>query len=345
MKRYLISFIPYSIAALSLLIALVSPCLGQEKVIVSQFGKEKFLLYLPLYIAMEENYFQENGIDIKLVFAGNDDQVFATVAGGSADFGVGDPVFTAIAQERGFRAKTVAMLIRKLGNTGYTNKPDIDFVKKPEELANLRIGSLPKPSTTFTLLDEIKRNYKEQLKNTQIVQAGMGGQLALLESGQVDIAIDLEPAVSRLEAKGYRVVFNLNEHIDPQVITGLMTTEDTISRRPKVVQAMVNGLEKALTTLTHSPEIGVSVARKLFPELSPEIIDRAVKRMISKGVYPESTVIMDSYWQRTLKTRLDSGQLKHDQTLETSVDNTFATQARTQFRPAIATLSSVDAAN
>ena len=84
-----------------------------EKVTLAQFGQSKFLLYLPLYIAQEEGFFAQQGLDVDLKFAGNDDQVFAAVMSGSVNYGMGDPVFTAIAAEKGGAAKTVAMLITR----------------------------------------------------------------------------------------------------------------------------------------------------------------------------------------------------------------------------------------
>ena len=79
----------------------------KEKVVISQFGKEKFLLYLPLYIAMEDGLFAKRGLDIDLRFVGNDDQIFATVISGDAMFGVGDPVFAAISREKGGPAESL----------------------------------------------------------------------------------------------------------------------------------------------------------------------------------------------------------------------------------------------
>ncbi len=91
-----------------------------KKVTIAQFGKEKFLLYLPLYVAMEEGIFRGRGIHVELLFAGNDDQVFASVVSGEASFGVGDPVFAAIARERGGPGKIVGLLVTRLGLVGYT---------------------------------------------------------------------------------------------------------------------------------------------------------------------------------------------------------------------------------
>ncbi len=98
---------------------------AREKVVIAQFGKEKFLLYLPLYVAMEEGLFEKQGLDVQLQFAGNDDQIFATVISGAATFGVGDPVFAAISREKGGPGRIVAMMVTRIGLSGYTNKRDI----------------------------------------------------------------------------------------------------------------------------------------------------------------------------------------------------------------------------
>lgn len=304
-----------------------SPALAQERVKLAQFGKEKFLLYLPLYLGMEAGYFAQEGIDIDLVFAGNDDQIFAAVASGSVSFGMGDPIFTAIAQEKGFPAKTVAMMISKLGNTGFTNNPEIPLVERPEDLAGLRIGSFPSPSTTYVQLEEIVDEIPETLPKAKIVQAPPGAQLALLEAGAVDIAVDLEPAVSRLANEGYRIVFNLDEFTEPLVITGLMTREEVIEKRPDLVAGMVRALQKSLDTIHNDPEETARIALEIFPDIGTDVVRAALSRMLAKNVYPRSVVIQDLDWQRSLQIRLERGDLKRPQATEIAVDNRFAIEA------------------
>ncbi len=297
-----------------------------QKVRIAQYGKAKFLLYLPLYVAMEEGLFKKRGIDVDLIFAGNDDQIFATVISGEAEFGVGDPVFTALASEKGIEAKTVAMLITNLGLTGYTNKPEVPEIKNPRDLKGLRVGSLPEPSTTFTLLSELKRNYPE-LSHMEIVQGAFGTHLAMLEAGRVDIAVDLEPTVSEVEEKGFRVVFPMTPFIERQAVTGLTTTAETIGGNPKLVEDVVASLQEAVSLIYSNKETSYNTAKKLFPNLSDKVIQNAVDRMMKDAMYPESLVVDDKLWQRTLKTRLDSGELKSPQATSISVDNTFATKA------------------
>ena len=300
------------------------PAPANEKVTIAQFGKERFLLYLPLYIAMEEGVFAKHGIDVDLKFAGNDDQIFATVISGAAQFGVGDPVFTAISHDKGGPGKVVALMLTNLGIGGVTNDPKVPMINTPEKLDGLRIGSLPEPSTTYTLLQGTKKRYS---LNLQIVQAPIDGQIALLEAGKADIAVDLEPDLSIFEDKGYRTVFDLAKWTDPQAITGFMTTEDYIKSHPQTVQKVVNSLQEALNMMYKDSQVAYRVGKKLYPNLSDKVVHNAVSHMLSESMYPHSVLVTDELWQRSLQTRTDSGQLKKPQATSVAVDNTFAIQA------------------
>lgn len=291
---------------------------------ITQTGKEKFLLYLPLYVAMEEGIFEKNGLKVDLTFAGNDDQVVATIIGGDADFGMGDPIFSAIAQEKGGKVETVSLMITKLILSGYTKNPQITGIDTPKKLDGLRISSWPAPSTMYTQLDKLK---KDDNLNLTIVEGAFNAQLALLEAGKVDIALDLEPAVSIVEDKGYKVVFELSEFTDSQAITGLTTTEKLIKQNPELVQKVVNSMQQAHTLLLNDKEVGIRVAKKLFPALSDKVINNAVTRILDKQSYPQSVEVKDAYWQRSLQSRLDSGELKNPQATDVAVDNSFALKA------------------
>lgn len=291
---------------------------------ITQAGKEKFLLYLPLYVAMEEGYFEKNGVKVDLSFAGNDDQVVATVIGGDADVGIGDPVFSAVAQEKGGKVKTVALMITKLVLTGYTKNLDIQEISTAKGLNGLRISSWPAPSTMYTQLEKLK---KDDNLDLTIVEGAFNAQLALLEAGKVDIALDLEPAASIVEEKGYKVVFDLSKFTDPQAITGLTVTEKFINEKPEVVQKVVDSMQQAHSVIAKDKEIGVRVAKKLFPNLSDKVIRTAINRIVDKGSYPKSVEVKDYYWQKTLQSRLDSGELKKHQATDVAVDNSFAVKA------------------
>jgi NitT/TauT family transport system substrate-binding protein len=184
---------------------------------------------------------------------------------------------------------------------------------------------------TYTLLSEIKA--KNNLANMTIAPAASDGQLALLESGQVDIATDIEPNISIAEDKGDPVVFDLSAWSDPQAITGVTTTDEIIKYYPQVVQKVVDGLQEAITMMYKDPEISYRVARKIYPNLSDKVVHAAVDRMLKDDIYSHSVVVNNNLWQRTLKTHLDNGELKKAQLTTVAVDNSFSFKAAQQFAP------------
>src|SRR5438270_393633 len=54
-----------------------NPQTGLETVKIAQWGQERYLIYLPMYVAIEKGYFKDAGLDVTLTFTGNDDQTFA----------------------------------------------------------------------------------------------------------------------------------------------------------------------------------------------------------------------------------------------------------------------------
>jgi len=297
------------------------------KVTVAQWGQEKYLIYLPFYIAQEKGFFKEEGLDITVKFSGNDDQVFASVLKGEAQFGIGDPVFTAISREKGAKGKVIASIVDGVTIWGVTNKASISSIGKPGDLAGLRVGTFPDPSTNFALMKETILKGGDTLKNTKIVQAPIGSQLALLENGSADIAMDLEPGTSIAESKGYRVVYSSPRFYGRFAFTGLTTTEDYINGNKDVVQKFVNAIEKALY-YCHTDEVGtIALAATLFPKLDTAVVANAVKRMLLDKTIPDHAVMSDAAWQKALQVRVKIGDLKELKPTADAVDNSFAQRA------------------
>lgn len=298
-----------------------------QEVTIAQWGQERYLIYLPLYVAMERQLFEKHGLRVRLLFTGNDDQTFASVIAGSAQFGVGDPVFTAISQERGYPAKVVATIVGGVAIWGLTKDPKIKPIEKPGDLAGLRIGTFPSPSTNYTLMKEVITEHPRELRATRIVQAPIGSQLALLESGSADIAMELEPATSIAESKGYRVVYSSPRFHGVFAFTGLTTTDKLIREQPDLVSKVVASLEEAVTLCHRDPSLAVQVGQALFPTLPKDVATRAVRRMIDEQTLPQHVLVDDNAWQAALRTRLSVGDLQHAQKTEVSVDNRFAKAA------------------
>ena len=61
------------------------------------------------------------------------------------------------------------------------------------------------------------------------------------------------------------------------------------------MQKVVSGLQDGLDSMHSNKEIPLRVAKKLFPTLSDQVIQRAVQRMLDQAAYPKSVRVDDAY--------------------------------------------------
>jgi NitT/TauT family transport system substrate-binding protein len=304
-----------------------SPSPQLTNITVAHWGQEKILIYLPLYVAMDGGFFKQQGLNVTLKYSGNDDQVFATVISGQAQFGVGDPTFTAISREKGGTGKVVATLVGAVANWGVTNKQSISEINDPHQLDGLRVTSFPSPSTTFTILSEIKKTLNLQRMN--IKQLAFGTEFGALERGDADLAIMLEPQASVAESKGYRVVWSVAKYYGPFALTGVTTTDEMIKNNPDQVQRMVNGIQAALDYIRSNPDRTLEIAAQNFPTLDRTVVKNAIARMTQDASIPADARITTEAWKKTLTVRNKMGDLQSVEKGMEAVDNTFAEKALT----------------
>ncbi|MGE4350586.1 MAG: ABC transporter substrate-binding protein [Bdellovibrionales bacterium] len=281
--------------------------------------------YMPLYLAQKRGLFAALGVDATIYGAGNDDAIFKEVESGRADFGVGDPVFAALDYHKNAKVRVVASLIGNLPIWGITHHPQIKPFSHLSDFVGLRIGSFPRPSTTYTLLSALKTRNPRLLKSMEIVEAEIGQQAFLLASGQVDLILELEPTVSATLRQGLHIVCAMSDFYPDFLMTGLMVSSETIDRRPDLVRRVVKGIQQALTLLQTHPEEAVSVGLEMFPFISKEIMAEGVQRML--GSWPAQAVISPQGWANTIKMRQDVGELPSVPPFDAVVDQRFAYEA------------------
>jgi NitT/TauT family transport system substrate-binding protein len=288
------------------------------QVTVAQVGD--FFLYLPLYYAKDRGFFSREGLDVSLVASGGDEKSVAAVVSGSADFGVGDPTFAAIANEQGQNVSVVGTVVNGVPFWGVTKRRDLPEVLTPAQLRGLTVATFPKPSTAYVLQEAM---FKEGGIQPKIREAQFGSLLPLLDTGAVDIVLELEPNVSTAVSKGGRVVYSMAEKYPDFAITGVTTLRRTIVERPDVVRRFVRALDAAERAAHSNPADLIAFAKGRFPDVSPDIAEAAARRMLASNVLPNSARTSVSGWRRAVDLRAQSGDLKDPAASVKAVDNQF----------------------
>jgi len=300
----------------------------KNKVVIAQYGD--VFIYAPLYVAIDGGYFAEEGLDVSLVTTGGDEKTWAAVISGSASFGVADPTFVAISDERGLPGKVIASIVNSVPFWGVTLRKDIAPFKSKADLSTYTVGTFPSPSTAYTLQ---RKMFNDAGKEPRIREGAFGTLITMLKIGQVDIALELEPNVSQVVADGGTVVYSLSEIYGDFALTGLTATPEFLSKHPELAQKVVNGLQKALNAIRSDRERALAILAKRFPEIDHSIAKAALDHVVKGNIIPSTVQISEEAWNKAINLRVEIGDLKNPKAFSVYVDNTFAQAASDVLSP------------
>ena len=231
--------------------------------------------YINLYVGMHAGIFEKNGLDMNVTAAGGDTQTFAAVLGGSADFAIGDATMVQMSREAGGPGVVVGTVVQRAHYFGVSK--NLEPITDPKEFKGLTIVTSPEPNTNYSVAKRMLE--KAGLKVGQdvtILQVNPGTEIGAMLAGQADMAIAYQPSVASAVAQGAKVVFDFSSYVGPFCNTGIMVLPATIQNKPEVVQALVTSFEEASRKTYADPAFAKKVARKEFPDLPGEVVDKAI---------------------------------------------------------------------
>lgn len=293
----------------------------RQKITIAQFGH--VFLYMPLYVAVRNKYFEDEGLDVTLVSTGGDEKTFTAVSTGNAQFGVADPVFTAVARERGQGGKVVASVVRGVPFWVLTFKEEIKPFDSPSGFSGYKIGAYTAPSTSYAVMKKLLQNDGKPVKAT-IVQGAFGSLMPMLKANQADMVMDIEPMVSIACKEGAHVVYSPAKVLGDFAFTGLTVSDDYHDKNPETIKKVVRALAKAMEFIHKNQGGAVEVACKEFPEVPPDVVKEGIKRLVDQGTIPASPQLSEKAWEAAIALRKEIGDLKGEGSFAENVDPKFA---------------------
>lgn len=310
-------------------ILMVGSCKREQPQLTPVVVNQAFqhLLYIGLYVAVDKGFFAQQGLDVTIQTGGGDAQAFSALTSGSAQFAQGDPSFVAIAAEKGWDGRVVAMAVDRAAIWGVTFDKSIKPFTDPIGFRGKTIATYPNPNTAYVIQEQLDQKAGLVVgKNTKILQVPFGTELSTLKNKQADIAQTIEPNVSQVEARGGVVAFSYPDAYGPLAFTGVMTSEKLIRENPQLVQKFINAYEESLQYIQSNFDGTFAVATKELPDLPPDVVRTALKRLIDSGSIPKHARVNPDSWQKLLQIRVDVKDLQRMPTAQL-FDNTFADSA------------------
>ena len=299
------SFTPRIVRAIALVAALLAtPALAEgKKVTLSQAFHS--MLYLPLYVAIDEGFFAQQGLDLTKETAGAPTVALSAVISGSAQFSIHGPEWTAIAASKGAPVDIIANVVNGAA-VWIATTPDFKFDSIKDIKGQKVVTGLMPTTSTSLFMKLLKENGLDAKTDVEMIQVPIGSEPGPFIGRQADVAVMYEPGLDQAVAKGMKVVFGFPKTYGAYAFSAVTARNDV---DPDTAQRVVNGMEMAMRFMASNETKTVEVAKKEFPNLDPAVVEAAVKRMLADGVYPRSVDITAEALKVSMDTQIALGNL------------------------------------
>lgn len=286
------------------------------------------IFYAPMYVAIEEGYFEDEGIDLDLVCGFGADKVMTAVISGEAEIGFMGSEASIYTYSEGATDYVVnfAQLTQRAGNFLVAREDMPDFTwddLKGHLVLGGRKGGMPEMVFEY-ILKENGINPETDLEINQNID--FGSTAAAFAEGQGDFTVEFEPGATSLESegKGY-VVASLGEDSGFVPYTAFSAKESYIDENPDIIQGFTNALQKGMDYVqSHTPEEIAAVIKPQFPETDLETITTIVTRYYDQETWKSDLIFEESSFDLLQDILETAGELEERVPYEDLVTTEFA---------------------
>lgn len=302
---------------------------GKVKVTLNEVAHSIF--YAPMYVAFEEGYFAEEGLDVELVTGFGADKVMTAVLTDEADIGFMGSESSIYTYLGGTDDHVVnfAQLTQRAGNFLVSREPIENFnwsMLKGSEVLGGRKGGMPQMVFEFVL----KKHGIDPKADLSIDQSiDFGSTAAAFSGGQGQFTVEFEPHATALEGKGDGyVVASLGEESGYVPYTAFSAKKSYIEAHPDVIQAFTNALQKGMEYVaTHTPEEIAAVIKPQFAETADADLVRIVTRYHDQDSWKQDLIFSQDSFTLLQNILEEAGELAQRVPYEELVDTSFAQKA------------------
>ena len=290
------------------------------------------IFYAPQYVAIEEGYFAEEGLDLTLVTGFGADKTMTAVISGEADIGFMGAEASVYAYQEGATDPVVnfAQLTQRAGNflVAREEMPDFKWEDlKGEKVLGGRKGGMPEMVFEYIL----KKNGIDPQKDLTIDQSIDFGSTAAAFTGDDSAAytVEFEPSATILEKEGAGyVVASLGEASGYVPYTSYSAKASYMKENPEIIQKFTDALQKGMDYVqSHTPEEIAEVIAPQFKETDLETITAIVKRYYDQDTWKENLIFEKDSFELLQDILEDAGELTDRTAYENLVQTEYAQKA------------------
>ena len=290
------------------------------------------IFYAPQYVAIEEGYFKDEGLDLTLVTGFGADKTMTAVISGEADIGFMGAEASVYAYQEGATDAVVnfAQLTQRAGNFLVAREEMPDF--KWEDLKDKKVlggrkGGMPEMVFEYIL----RKNGLDPQKDLTIDQGIDFGYTAAAFTGDTsaDFTVEFEPSATALEKEGAGyVVASLGVDSGYVPYTSYSAKTSYMEKNPEIIQKFTNALQKGMEYVqSHTPEEIAEVIAPQFAETDLDTVTAIVKRYYDQDTWKSNLIFEKESFELLEDILEDSGELSERVSYEDLVTTKYAREA------------------
>ena len=301
---------------------------GSKKVVLNEVAHSIF--YAPMYVAIEEGYFEEEGMSLTLVTGFGADKTMTAVLTGEADIGFMGSESTIYTYVGGTDDYVVnfAQLTQRAGNFLVARQPIENFSWKMligKDVLGGRAGGMPE--MVFEYILEMNGIDPKEVNIDQSID--FGSTAAAFSGGQGEFTVEFEPHATSLEKQGQGyVVASLGEDSGFVPYTAFSAKKSYLEKNKDTVQAFTNALQKGMDYVqTHTPEEIAKVIAPQFAETDMESLTAIVERYYEQDTWKKDLIFEKDAFNLLQNILQDAKVLEERVPYENLVTTEFAEKA------------------
>lgn len=292
------------------------------------------IFYAPMYVAIENGYFEEEGLKINLVNGLGADKTMTAVLSGDSDIGFMGSESSIYVYQEGAKDYVVnfAQLTQRAGNFLISRNMDEEFQwenLKGKVVLGGREGGMPEMIFEYILKE---KGIDPQEEVTIVKNIDFGYTAEAFSSGEGDYTIEFEPAAEALELEGKgKIVASLGVESGKVPYTAFSAKKSYMQENPEIIQSFTNAIQKGIDYVaTHMPEDIAKVIQPQFEETNLEIIQAIIERYYHQDTWKEDTIFQEESFTLLQNILKDSKVLDQTVPYEELVTTKYSEKATKQ---------------
>lgn len=289
------------------------------------------VFYAPQYVAINNGYFEENGMNIELTTGQGADAVMTAVLANQCEIGFAGPEASIYVYNEGKEdyCQVFAQMTQRDGSFLVAREKTENFNwqdLKGKMVIPGRKGGVPYMTLEYVL----KKNGIDPQKDTTLDDSIkfdlMAGAFA---SGNADYVTLFEPTASMTQEqqKGY-IVASVGEAAGEIPYTAYFAKKSYIENEEETIQKFTNSIYKGQQWVKeHSSKEIAEAIQSFFPDTNIQMLETAIQSYKDIDAWNDTPILKEEAFNRLQEVMTMAGELKENAPYDKIVNNQYAEKA------------------